>query len=79
MRLIVMRHGESQNNVLSKISKEAYEQKRSAEPEISEQGVKDCEQVGEWLKTNNIKIDQIYTSAHKRAILSARHVRQAYQ
>ena len=35
--------------------------------------------MGVWLKANNIKIDQIYTSAHKRAILSAKHVRQAYQ
>ena len=74
-----MRHGESTNNVLSKISKELYYQKRVAEPEISEQGIKECEKVGEWLRTNGIKIDHIYTSAHKRAVLSSKHVRIAYQ
>lgn len=44
-----MRHGESQNNVLSKISKELYHEKRSAEPEISDLGLKECEQLGAWL------------------------------
>ena len=74
-----MRHGESQNNVLSKISNELYQEKRSAEPEISEKGLKECEEIGTWLNINKFKIDHIYTSAHKRALLSALHVRKAYQ
>ncbi len=74
-----MRHGESQNNVLGKISKEAYNEKRVSEPEISLEGIQECEQLGEWLRTNKIQIDQMYTSAHKRAIMSVQAVRKAYQ
>ena len=35
--------------------------------------------MGKWLRENNIKIDEILTSAHKRAIISAKHVRIGYQ
>ena len=35
MRLIFMRHGETFNNMVAKISREAYEQQRVAEPELS--------------------------------------------
>jgi len=34
--------------------------------------------VGEWLVANGIKIDLVLTSAHKRAILSAKHMLTKY-
>ena len=76
MKLIIMRHGETINNQLAKISRELYEKERTAEPELSETGVKDCKRVGEALKQMGIKIDKMLTSPHKRAILSAKYVRE---
>ena len=69
-----MRHGESYNNVLSKISNELYEKDRVPEPELSQKGKNDCTLIGQWLKDNKIKIDRIYSSAHKRALQSAKLV-----
>ena len=77
MRLIIMRHGESQNNVLAKIDDEIYESTRTAEPELSEQGVKDCRALGARLKEMGLKIDHMITSPHKRAVLSLKNVREA--
>ena len=42
MRLIIMRHGETTNNILSKISEEIYQKERVAEPELSQKGELDC-------------------------------------
>jgi hypothetical protein len=41
-----MRHGESYNNVLSKISNELYEKDRVPEPELSQKGKNDCTLIG---------------------------------
>jgi broad specificity phosphatase PhoE len=38
MRIILMRHGESGNNILALISKDIYEKVRTYEPELSETG-----------------------------------------
>ena len=61
---------------MAKISRELYERDRTAEPELSEIGVRDCKRAGESLKSMGIKIDKFITSAHKRAILTAKHVRE---
>ena len=78
MRLIIMRHGESQNNVLAKISPEAWRNHRTSEPELSQRGVQECQAVGTRLSEMGIKFDLMLTSAHKRAILSLKHVRETY-
>ena len=78
MRLIIMRHGESQNNVLSKISHEIYSQVRTYEPELSEHGAATCRRVGERLSEIGIKFDLMLTSAHKRAVLSLKNVMETY-
>ena len=78
MRLILMRHGESQNNVLSKIAQEVYEQYRTYEPELSELGVQESIQMGKALKNSGINIDFMLTSAHKRAILSAKCILETF-
>lgn len=38
MRIIFIRHAESNNNVLGYISQEAYENQRSSDPTLSERG-----------------------------------------
>ena len=42
MKVIIMRHGESVNNVLAKVDEQIYHENRVAEPELSAQGVEDC-------------------------------------
>lgn len=71
-----MRHGESQNNILGKISNEIYTAHRTSEPELSARGVADCCKAGQRLAEMGIKFDFMLTSAHKRAVLSLKHVRE---
>ena len=73
-----MRHGESQNNVLAKISKDLWANGRTYEPELSAQGVEECRMVGARLSEMGIKFDLMLTSAHKRAVLSLKNVRETY-
>ena len=42
MRLIIMRHGESQNNVLENISVDLWRANRVADPDLSAAGVAEC-------------------------------------
>ena len=79
MRLIIMRHGESQNNVLSKISREAWREHRTSEPELSDLGVEECRQTGARMRELGFEFDLMLTSAQKRAILSLKHVRDAFK
>ena len=73
-----MRHGESQNNILAKMSADVYEKYRTFEPELSELGVKESRAVGAAMKAAGINIDIILTSGMKRAILSAKHVGESF-
>lgn len=79
MRLIIMRHGESQNNILSKISREAWRQHRTSEPELSDQGVDECRRTGARMRELGFEFDLMLTSAHKRAVLSLKHVRDTFK
>ena len=49
MKLIIMRHGESANNVLSKLDRDLYLKTRTPEPELSPKGEEDCTNIGLWL------------------------------
>ena len=73
-----MRHGESQNNVLAQISASVFNENRTAEPELSTKGIRDCRSVGARLAQLGIKVDLMLTSAQKRAILSLKHLRDTY-
>ena len=73
-----MRHGESLNNIMSKISAEAHQRYRTYEPEMSPQGVEWCRRVGTRLSEMGIKFDLMLTSCHKRALLSLKNVRETY-
>lgn len=58
-----MRHGESQNNVLSKISPQLWQEKRTNEPELSARGVDDCRAAGARFSELGITFDLMITSA----------------
>ena len=78
MRLIFIRHGESQNNLLHRISEDLYHKHRSFEPELSEVGIDDCQNAGKAMLKAGITFDVLLTSAHKRALLSAKHILESY-
>ena len=73
-----MRHGESQNNVLRKISPQLWETNRSNEPELSDRGIDDCRATGARLSDLGFTFDLMLTSAHKRAVLSLKNVRDTF-
>ena len=58
MRIVLIRHAQSSNNVLSEISYDAYTECRSNDANITEQGEKDSIVVGRFLKQNNFLINK---------------------
>ena len=78
MRVIIMRHGESYNNILGMISREDYENKREFEPKMSEIGNQSCIQMGQKMKELGFEFSKILCSAHRRAILSAKLLREGF-
>ena len=71
-----MRHGESYNNIQAKISKDLYYKTRQQEPPMSDIGNEACVKMGKKMKELGIKFEKIICSGHKRAILSAKFVRE---
>ena len=78
MRLIIMRHGESTNNVLEDISEELYRVKRESDPYLSDVGEQECKNLGVRLTELGIRIDLMVTSAHRRSIQSLKNIRDSY-
>ena len=62
MRIILMRHGETQNNILAMVSKDSYETQRLEEPELSEIGEKSCRRMGKEMGNLGFHIDKILCS-----------------
>ena len=60
------------------ISRDTHRLYRTSEPELSAQGVKASQEAGKSLTEMGIKFDLMVTSAHKRAILTLKHVRDNY-
>lgn len=58
MRIIVIRHAQSSNNVLSEISYDIYANGRTEDPMITEKGEEEAIVIGRFLKNNNFKIDK---------------------
>ena len=78
MRFIAIRHGKTVNNAAQEISYEEYLKKRDKDPDLCE-GVKEqCESLGNFLKTNNFKINKFLCSCHKRAIKTLNYISDAY-
>ena len=49
-----------------------------AEPELSQKGAETCRKMGEEMRSLEIKLDHIICSGQKRAVLSARFLREGY-
>jgi broad specificity phosphatase PhoE len=60
MKIIIVRHAESANNVLSMVSYELYMSSRSSDPSLTEAGVLQAEKVGKFLKEFGFKIDKSF-------------------
>ena len=73
-----MRHGESQNNVVHKISDEFGYKHRVVDPNLSEMGKAECQELGKRLAEIGIQLDIILMSAHRRALQSAALVKKGY-
>ena len=78
MSFIAIRHGKTVNNAAQEISYEEYLKKRDKDPDLCE-GVKEqCEFLGNFLKSNNFKINKFLCSCHKRAIKTLNYISNAY-
>ena len=80
MRLILIRHGESENNVLSHkfLDVDEYADKRQEDPNVTDQGMKDTFALARKLSDSGVKIERLYTSAFKRSLISAKILREGY-
>ena len=63
MRIIFIRHGESQNNIEMMKGRENYEERRTHEPKVSEVGLDASIRLGKELKELGIEFDKIFCSA----------------
>lgn len=58
MKVLIVRHAESANNVLSMVSYELYMSSRSSDPNLTEAGILQAEKVGKFFKDNGFRIDK---------------------
>ena len=78
MRFIAIRHGKTVNNALVEKNYEEYLKYRNQDPDLCE-GVKEqCEYLGNFLKSNKIKIDKFLCSCQKRAIKTMTYIANIY-
>ena len=75
LRLILVRHGESQNNIHHEISLQAFEDNRVPDPSITDRGKRQAQCVAEYFQSgsNSIlsDIDTIYVSPMRRTLETA--------
>ena len=57
MRIIVIRHGQTLNNILQETSFETYEENRKY-TKLSQKGEEDAIKLGKFLKENEFKINK---------------------
>ena len=60
MRIIVIRHGQTLNNILQETSFETYEENRKEDTKLSQKGEEDAIKLGKFLKENEFKINKMY-------------------
>lgn len=78
MRIIFIRHGQSLNNELRAQSEVIYEHSRTEDSDLSDKGASESVKIGVKLREMGVKVDGIYTSAFKRAIKTAKCIRDGY-
>ena len=78
MRFIAIRHGKTENNALQEKSYEEYIKNRSNDPELYPGSKEQCEIIGNFLKSNNIRIDKFLCSCQKRAFKTLNYIANVY-
>uniref|UniRef100_A0A7S3NEY7 Phosphoglycerate mutase n=1 Tax=Aureoumbra lagunensis TaxID=44058 RepID=A0A7S3NEY7_9STRA len=82
LRVMLIRHSESMNNIYEAISEESYRANRSEDPEISERGKAQAKALGDWLATGDglesligpKPINELWTSPFQRTLMTAEPV-----
>ncbi len=81
--LVLVRHGESEGNVVNDRSKqgddslftEEYYERHSSQWRLTDKGIAQAEAAGRWLRANmSVNFDRYYTSEYLRAIETAYHL-----
>ena len=78
MKFIVIRHGKTTNNYWQEISYEDYIKNRNQDPDLSEEVKEQCEFVGNFLKSNKIRINKFLCSCQRRAIKTLNYISNVY-
>jgi broad specificity phosphatase PhoE len=82
--LVMVRHGQSEGNVATKaarqgdnsyLERDGFRQRHSSEWRLTELGIQQARQAGEWLKANMDPVfDRYYTSPYVRPMETAAHL-----
>ena len=78
MKFIVIRHGKTTNNYWQEISYEDYIKNRNQDPDLCEEVKEQCEFVGNFLKSNKIRINKFLCSCQRRAIKTLIYISNVY-
>ena len=78
MRFIAIRHGKTVNNALQEKNYEEYLKYRNQDPDLTEGAKEQCEDLGNYLKSNNIQINKFLCSCQKRAIKTMNYISNIY-
>jgi 2,3-bisphosphoglycerate-dependent phosphoglycerate mutase len=71
MRILLIRHAESENNTKQNLPKDEYHLIRDSDPEITQKGRFQAERLGFYLQKRKLKVKKIYCSTLVRAIQTA--------
>jgi 2,3-bisphosphoglycerate-dependent phosphoglycerate mutase len=77
VRLLLIRHGESSNNVLWEADRAAFVQARSDDPPLTERGHQQARLLAAWLRAGGEPIDRLAVSPMQRALETAAPIAEA--
>lgn len=83
LRIILIRHGESENNIHHEVSMEQYRQNRQPDPDLTTVGYQQAQETADFLRTGNNallrNVHEIYVSPAHRTLLTCRPIADALQ
>ena len=81
LRIILVRHGESQNNIYHEISLQSFEENRVPDPSMTERGKQQALHVAKYIQSGEnavlINIDDIFVSPMLRTLQTAQPISKA--
>ena len=77
MHLLLIRHGQSENNAFAAQSVETYQQGRKPDPELTELGRRQAQALGKWIGSVSPRPTKLYASPMMRTIQTADPVAEA--